>query len=315
MIAAITFFAIGVMAALVLFFPNRQTFVSADAQPAAKIQNTTPENSATTNEDDEIYSSLLDDIWIKSGNFSGEGISINKKCVNEKESFIVDNCELRIFQNQKQLAKFTAEGIDWLQYGFFNFLGKKNKQLVIYTYSGGAHCCDDYVIYDLKPAFRVIYDSRKYDSGSEIGNTLKPVDIDKDGIFEFEQDVMAFDYFFASHADSIFPPVVFAYDQEKGMYEIANKKHPDFVMDELKKNLDWLRKQRKDETETSKGFTDRYILRKNFINLVYAGKEEQAWEYYDRNYNLEDKAEQKKAFKEIFSKEIVYKSIYKSPVK
>lgn len=281
-------------------------------QSNAVNQNPTAENDSETSEDDETYSSPLDKIWIESESFSYEGYSISKKCAGEEDSYADDNCELKISENKRQLAKFTSSRAYWLQYGLFNFLGKKDKQLIVFTYSGGAHCCEDYVIYDLKPAFRVIYDSEKYDSADEIGSDLIPVDVDRDGIFEFQRNIMAFDYFFASHADSVFPPVIFAYDKKAGAYDFANKKFPGFVLKELEENLAWLRKNRKSENESQKQMNERYIVRKTFLNLVYAGKEEEAWKYFDENYNFEDKEEFKTAVRESFSEEVVYKSIYKS---
>ena len=43
--------------------------------------------------------------------------------------------------------------------GFVSLLRKRTNQLIIQQYSGGAHCCLSWRIYDLYPKFRLIFDS------------------------------------------------------------------------------------------------------------------------------------------------------------
>jgi hypothetical protein len=150
----------------------------------------------------------LDKIWAKERKLSYLGYEIKKEC---EQVGIFLNCKLKIRKNGKTLDKIAVEYSRdyWLKFGLFNFLGGKDKQLIIHTYSGGAHCCYAYFIYDLSPGFRKIYDSTRYDAANDIGNELFPVDIDNDGVYEFRRDVMAYDYFHASHADSVFPSAIF----------------------------------------------------------------------------------------------------------
>jgi hypothetical protein len=321
--AVLMIFALGLAAVFGSFFAGRK--LPDPAIAAAVIAEKTPLGEApheiveqpvesTENEDDQEYIPALDKIWIEKENFSTGAYRITKKCIDKNSISITDNCEIKIFKAQKPLASFKADSVNWLQFGFFKLLDERDRQLIVYSYSGGAHCCIDYVIYDLKPDFRVIYDSRQFDSGAQIGNYLTPVDIDGDGVLEFHQSVMAFDYFFASHADSVFPPAVFSYRPQTGRYELANRDFPGFVMDELEKNLAWLKKYRQTagQPEFQKQTTERYILRKNFINLVYAGKEAEAWTYFDENYRFEDREEFRAAVRKRFSEDVVYKSIYDS---
>ena len=164
-----------------------------------------------------------------------QGFTILKKCIGNED--FDNNCQVKIVKNKKVLARFDSQKDYWVKFSLFNFLGGNDKQLIIHTYSGGAHCCNDYVIYDLKPTFRKVYDSTKFDSGSEIGNYLTPIDIDKDGVFEFQRSVMTFDYFHTSHASSVFPPVIFRYDKKKARYDFANKVFPNFVISQPLSNF------------------------------------------------------------------------------
>ena len=136
-----------------------------------------------------------------------------------------------------------------------------------------------------------------------------------DGVFEFRQDVMAFDYEApGGHATSSFPPAIFAYNKQKGRYTLATKLFPNFVIDELKKNLDgldgWVKDSAKYGSKITREELDEIRVRETFLYWVYAGKRKEAWKYFDKNYNFEFRNKFRKDFKEIFSKDVTYKSIY-----
>src|SRR5215470_16003620 len=122
---------------------------------------------------------------------------------------------------------------DWAKLGLFNFLGARRKQLSVEGYSGGAHCCWEYRIIDLLPTYRVLYNSDDWN----VGNRLTPVDIDKDGVFEFTQNVMTFDYFPLSHSGSPFPPAIFKYNQRAGKYLPANWLFPSRLVEGIEARL------------------------------------------------------------------------------
>jgi len=103
-----------------------------------------------------------------------------------------DSWTITIKKKGKVLERFeTGDTMskDWAKLGLFNFLGGRRKQLIVEGYSGGAHCCWQYRIVDLSPIYRVLYNSDDWN----VGNRLTPVDLDKDGVFEFAQSVMTFD--------------------------------------------------------------------------------------------------------------------------
>ncbi len=43
-----------------------------------------------------------------------------------------------------------------------------------------------------------------------------------------------------------------------------------------------------------------------FLEYIYAGREEEAWAFYDKEYNLEDKAERKEKIKQFLQREKIY---------
>lgn len=263
------------------------------------------------------YKEALGDIWIDKDKYTENGISIVRTCSGEKPDDYIGSCNLSLRSGRKLHTTFSVEHGRklWLKYGFTNLLNNNSRQLIVFTYSGGAHCCYDYVIYDLQPKLRVIYDSNKFDSANDIGNELVPVDIDGDGIFEFYQDVMAFDYMGAAgHAGASFPPAVFAYDEKVGKYVPATKRFPGLV----RKQLDDLLAGIESTSDTDVETLNEFRVRTKFLFLVYAGQRDAAWDYFEQNYRSTSgngyqeqfKEQFKREFVEIFAKDPTYISIY-----
>lgn len=270
---------------------------------------------AQSNEDE--YREALAEIWLAADEYSGDGFSISRKCEYASGETGRGLCELILRDRQNPQIRYVVEesNKEQLKYGFIDMLGKGSKQLVIFNYSGGAHCCYDYSIYELKPKLRNVYDSRQYDSANKIGNELVPVDIDGDGLFEFRRDVMAFDYMAAEgHAGSTFPPAIFRYDKAAAKYLLATKRFPDFVMADLEQLLRKVESRRQDRDRN----IDEYLVRTRFLYMIYAGKRTEAWQYFEENYRsktgdgyqeqFKDKFRQE--FKELFAKDPTYRSIY-----
>ncbi len=225
---------------------------------------------------------------------------------------------IRVNKGVKHVLSIEQENVNsyWLRWGLFPFFGKKASQLVIMKYSGGAHCCASYQIYDLVPEFTLIFDGEVYEM-EEIGNYLVPLDINKDGIYEFTQSVMAFDYFHASHAGSVFPTAVFAYDKTVGTYLPANRRYGAYLLKGLDKDLRAASKQMKDYSNSeSLAFEGYYYALMNvMLTYTYAGQRQKGWAYFEKNYKRGDKDELQKDLKAVLSGCPIYKSIYGDSIK
>jgi len=278
------------------------------------------EHTTQTTEDIKLPENPLESIWLDADNFEINGIAIERKCNADPQNDYLGDCELSIRSRGKLFRRFAIEHGRkyWLQYGLFNFLDSPQKQLVVFTYSGGAHCCYDYTIFDLEPGLRTIYDSTRSDSGNEIGNSLVPVDIDGDGVFEFHRDVMAFDYMgSAGHAGASFPPAIFADDRSSGKFAPATKRFPGFVTEQLREILS----DKEEPTDIDPDVLDEIRVRTKFLYMVYAGERDAAWKYFEENYRSQSgngyqeqfKEQFKKEFAERFSTDPTYLSIYPHP--
>lgn len=279
-------------------------------------QNTPEESEPKDNEDP------LENIWKDADYFEINGVSITRRCT-PTEVKNREDCKLTL-ANKGETVKELANAFGrkyWLRYGFFNLLNSGTEQLVLFEYSGGAHCCYEYVIYDLSPKLRMIYDSSEF--GGTVGDSLIPLDIDQDGTFEFYQDVMSFDYIGRfGHASAAFPPAIFAYDSNTQKYVLANKRFPAYVLERLAEYLRQLEAWRvgneKDGTPVADSEMDEIKVRATFLYWVYAGKRNEAWDYFDKNYKTptgdqyQDQFREKfrTDFKSIFAEDPTYISIY-----
>lgn len=224
-----------------------------------------------------------DDVWFATLKKEGEVLATFKRGYNKKE---------------------------WTNFGLFPLLGGKVKQLVIEQFSGGAHCCWSYWILNLLPHHEVVYDSQEYPVGYE----LHPVDLDKDGVFEFTQGILTFDYFDRlSHAVSPIPTVVFKYEEKKNKYVPASHIFPEYLLHGIEEDIQKVKElNEKTDFATYDDSSGDYlsILLQVVLRYIYAGKEKEAWLFYDKEYHLFDKEEMKSKIRRKLKHCLVYQQIY-----
>ena len=102
--------------------------------------------------------------------------------------------------------------------------GDRRAELVVTNYSGGAHCCLSTAIYSLddatpKPLLSL-------DTGDCMGEMI---DLDRNGTAEFQTCDPAYGYAFCAFAFSPFPPVVFAYDRQKGVFVLDTPRYARYL--------------------------------------------------------------------------------------
>jgi len=199
--------------------------------------------------------------------------------------------------------------------GLFPLLGRNGKQLVVEQYTGGAHCCTVYRVYDLGAQLRTLFDGDEFGI-DEIGEDMNVVDIDHDGRYEFTQTVMAFDYFMTSHAGSVFPTAVFAYDERAGKYLPANRKFSAYLLRgvgrEARKIEETNRRTIFRPTRARQTFHGEHFrsVLDVLLKYVYAGEEQKGWAFFNSNYMLKDKAEVEAGVKEKLLESAVYRATY-----
>ena len=212
----------------------------------------------------------------------------------------------------KTLATFKSGGPlkEMTRFGLFPFLGGKVKQLIIEQYSGGAHCCWSYWIFSLVPDFQTLYNSQNYPVGYE----LAPKDLDKDGVFEFTQTILTFDYFDRlPHALSPLPAVIFKYQEKKNEYLPPNNAFTEYLLRGIEEDIEKVEELReKTDLATYDDTRGDYLslVLEVVLRYIYAGKEKEGWSFYHKEYNLADKEEMKSKIRKKLESCLIYKEIY-----
>jgi len=219
-----------------------------------------------------------------------------------------------IKKNGRFIATLRNGGLgkESTRFGLFSLLGGESKQLIILQYTGGAHCCWTYRIYDFQPNLHVIFDDENYGL-DYLGYELHPEDMDGDGVFELTQAVMIFDYFHMSHASSVFPSAVFSYDKKSRVYIPANERFSAYVLDDIENDLKALKSVSRDVDATDLQNREVYLsaVLRVLLKRIYAGDEARAWKFFDAKYQLNDKAEIKSDIKTALQHDPIYRSLYK----
>jgi hypothetical protein len=251
----------------------------------------------------------LDKVFTEANRLSYRGYVIEKAQDKGEESW---SATLR--KGNKELAKFgNGWNKEWTNFGLFPFISQEPKQLVVEQYSGGAHCCYSYWVYDFSGhAERLLFDNGKYGTG----NQLFPVDLDADGAFELKHSVMAFDYFHMSHASSVFPQAIYAYDKKSGEYRPANRRFSTYALEGIETDIKELEKIKAEaEADRDDIYTERHFSAVLQVTLkyIYAGKQDEGWSFYSREYRTHEgisKAKMRAEIEDTLREEPVYKYLY-----
>jgi len=222
----------------------------------------------------------MSDIFAREKSLSYKGLKIatiakRKRSKNHLQglSYVV------IKKNERVLAKFGGPIYDPLtatDIGLFPLLGGKSKQLIISQTvpRGGRHW-----IVELAANPKVLFDSGDYEVGRE---EVWTVDLDGDGVYEIWLFVTSFYGAFnqLSVSATPLPTVVFKYDKRAGRYLPANHRYRDFLLKGIETEIS--------ELPTVVG--ERYLARRLdvLLRLLYAGKEKEGWEFFEKAYTLPD---------------------------
>jgi hypothetical protein len=121
--------------------------------------------------------------------------------------------------NRRILSLGPGAGITRVESSDRDITGDGRAELVVARNSGGAHCCESTTIYSVDASPREIL---SVSTGNCPGQL---VDLDKDGVPEFQTCDDTFANAFCSFVFSPMPTVVFAYDKTKGAYAVATPRY------------------------------------------------------------------------------------------
>lgn len=258
-----------------------------------------PSSSSNKLEDEpmDVSSVFVEGDTLSYGDY--DVVKLTKKVKLEQTTGLTEVSYVLLKRNGRVLKKFDGVYFGMgnaTDFGLFSFLGGEGKQLIVSQTipRGGRHW-----VVNLSPDFRVVYDSGEYRVGRE---NLGVLDIDKDGRYEILQEVTAFygfDHF--SSAETPLPLIVFKYDEKAAKYLPANHLFGEYALKGIEDNIATLDS---DESE--------YLSKRLDIALqyVFAGKEEEAWAFFEREYKHPDREVLKSQVKAVLSEHPVYRFIY-----
>ena len=251
----------------------------------------------------EEYPEQISSVFIKQDTLSYGGYDVmrlRRKVRVEQTSGLTEVSYAVLKRNGKVKTKF--DGVYFglgnaTDFGLFSFLGGDAKQLAVSQTvpRGGRHW-----VVDLASDARVIFDSGEYGVGRE---EFSVIDIDKDGVHEISMPVTEF-YMFEnmSMAETPLPEIVFRYDRKARKYFPAN---PAFQAYALRSIDDAIR--RLNPNDESRYLSTRLDI---VLRYIYAGKEAEAWSFFDKEYRVPDKEAMRAKIKAVLKKEAVYKYLY-----
>jgi len=189
------------------------------------------------------------------------------------------------------------------RFGFASLLGGEAKQLVVsQTIPHYGRCW----IVDLSSNARIIFDSKDWNLGQE---DVCIHDYDDDGVQEISLAILSFCGFGAmSMAESPMPCVVFKYDGNIRKYLPDGPSLADGLQ-----NIEQDVAKIDPSEDPPEGSSGPYLATRIdiFLRYVYAGRESDAWAFFDKTYNLSDKKDVKLEIKKKLAGEAVYRFIYR----
>ncbi len=206
--------------------------------------------------------------------------------------------------NGRVVAKFDSplDQLSEVRFGLFSFLGNDAKQLVIEQTSNKFW---RYWIVSLQPEFKVIYDSNKHDVVYE----LRVSDLDRDGKLEIIQNLGSFWYFNSDNLFSPRPQIIFKYDSSMSRYIPANPEFKEAALKDIEQRIGKTRAVIERRDDQAYDLHVRSAVLDVVLRYLYAGKRDEAWAFYDQNYNVEDKESLRSQLKDKLKQDALYREI------
>lgn len=178
---------------------------------------------------------------------------------------------------RKQTAKFAEFMANFGSVRLEDLNGDRRPEVVVETFSGGAHCCTNTIVHSWQLFRFVRAETGPLDGG---GGTF--LDLDKDGKQEFVSADNRFLYRFSSYAGSV-PPTVILRLQGNEFKDIT-RNYPNYLRQQaIAMKKDFLEAKAKGELYEVNGFLAGYVAQKALI-----GEFDDAWSFMRQNYDRQE---------------------------
>ncbi|HIK16477.1 MAG TPA: hypothetical protein IGS53_14510 [Leptolyngbyaceae cyanobacterium M33_DOE_097] len=183
-----------------------------------------------------------------------------------------DNLKYEIFYNNQSKISDVATTFYTGEVSLKDLDADGTAEVLVETFTGGAHCCTNTLIYTWRNNQFV-----KVDAGTRDGGGGNFVDIDDDGKLEFATFDQSFLYLFSSYAGSYPPSNI--YDFKNGRLVDTTRQYPKYLRSTAWKMYQALVESKKNEGEIN-GILAGYVAQKALL-----GEFEEGWKLMLANYD------------------------------
>jgi hypothetical protein len=159
--------------------------------------------------------------------------------------------------------------------------GEGYPDVIIETYTGGAHCCFSTIVYDLGPTLTKVLESPQ----SNCGGSFE--DLDGDGVFEFVTCDDLFAYAYCSFAASPIVQVILQYEPGRG-YVPASPRFAHLYAGPIATHTQ-MAEAAQPEGLGEWDATTKCAVLSLVLDYLYTGQAERAWTEFDRLYGYPDR--------------------------
>jgi len=158
--------------------------------------------------------------------------------------------------------------------------GSGHPNVIIESYSGGAHCCFETLVYDLAETL-VPIGLPASPGGNAPGEF---VDLDGDSVFEFRTCDDSFAYAYCSYAGSPCVPAVLVYDSGQRRYAPKSYACPELYRDEIRLDTERAKLALIGGGDTGWDGTPKCDVLPLVLDYLYSGEPEAAWDAVEAYY-------------------------------
>jgi hypothetical protein len=174
-------------------------------------------------------------------------------------------------------------------------------EVIVETYSGGAHCCFGTLVYSLGAQATRLLETQASNCGGEFR------DLDDDGVLEYVTCDDRFAYAYCPFAASPVVTVALAYDPDQG-YVAASPRFPELFADPIAAHTA-LAEQAEPGGLGEWDATSKCAVLPLVLDLLYSGQTERAWSELERLYLFPDV----EAFREEIESTVAASPLYLPP--
>jgi hypothetical protein len=174
-------------------------------------------------------------------------------------------CMTVVYEGDRQVLNLGHdEGITSVRSSGTDITGDGQAELVVTKHSGGAHCCESTTIYSVEGVARDILSVSTGNCPGEL------IDLDNDGVPEFQTCDDTFANAFCSFAFSPMPAVVLAYEKARRAYAVATPRYLNPSAQQLAASVATARKAMEENPRDAD--TYRCSALAPVLSLIYGGR-------------------------------------------